>query len=177
VNTRFEPEVWRPARFGLCIQGARNLSTSSLENLLECGFKIEILQKRPAQDCIESGHSISLRFLPCCFFHFALMKICNTYLYRSGFIISWNMRIINVTLHFFEVRSNCVFSYTFGETFYLWLTDPKKAEAWKDEGYYVVSSHCLLLLRLTDWALIRSSTSLFVDVPVSKYSTQNCVYR
>jgi hypothetical protein len=38
-------------------------------------------------------------------------------------------------LHPFEVpiRSNCVFSYTFGKT------DPKKDEGWKDEGCYVFS--------------------------------------
>jgi hypothetical protein len=39
-------------------------------------------------------------------------------------------------LHFFEVRSKCVFSYTFGQTFYLLLTDPKKDEGLKYEGCY-----------------------------------------
>jgi hypothetical protein len=29
-------------------------------------------------------------------------------------------------LHSFEVRSNCVFSYTFDKTFYLLQMDPKK---------------------------------------------------
>jgi hypothetical protein len=53
-------------------------------------------------------------------------------------------------LHSFEIRSNSVFSYTFGKM----TNDPKKDTGWKDEGCYVFPMYFLRILRQTDLAQI-----------------------
>jgi hypothetical protein len=91
-------------------------------------------------------------------------QCCPFMIYMSYFLgNSCNFKVSaychNTTWNIIVASPNCIFSFTFGKTFYLWLTDPKKTK----DGRRKNATHFLhIFLYSCDW---RTGLRIFFLLP------------